>query len=90
MKLNIGKYTLEISFGLTPVPHTYPEWVDEFGALIKGETLLAAVKLFKDKTGHGLKDSKDYMDKVKDHYRLTGELKYDFPIGIYPTPPTFL
>lgn len=36
--------------------------------LIKGEGLLQAVKYYKDQTGMGLKESKEYCDELKAKY----------------------
>lgn len=80
MKLNIGKYTLEISLTKTPVVALQPEWVKDYGEYIKEGSLLMAVKLLKDETKCGLKAAKDYSDIVKAHYRTTGEILITLPL----------
>jgi transcription elongation factor Elf1 len=55
------EFTLETPDAPTPQPHTYH---DEIIALLHRDKFIDAVKLVRVKTGMGLKESKDYVERL--------------------------
>ena len=50
---------------------------NELLPFLKDGQLLGAVKYYKDKTGLGLKESKEYCDKLRDKFRAMGLIAKD-------------
>lgn len=64
MKIKIGKLTIEVSISWDP---TYKKQIIK---LIREGRKLEAIKIYKDATGLGLLESKNYVESIWDQYYI--------------------
>lgn len=53
---------------------TEPAYVEECRAMLRNNKFIGAIKYWREKTGYGLKEAKEAVEKLRDTMRKTGEI----------------
>lgn len=73
MKIRIGKLTIELK---GTISWEKPFMKRVYDAIRQGRKL-EAIKIYKDNTGMGLKDSKDFIDSIWEQYYIQSKSSID-------------